>query len=391
MRSKWIICCGPDWYRPSVSSTEQLIKRFHEDGYRVLWINPIAFRSPFLTSSNKKSAWKKIRDKLRTHWRIIRRVRFAYWVWVPFYLPLFTPLFNALNKIMFNVQFVLIRAIFNIHIGESILWSAPSSTSTYLQLQKFRIVVYEAHDLMSDFRTDSDALKQKLRIIERDICLYSDIVIAPTEKIMKKLETLVPEKESLLLHHGVDFNHFSTSRVFSDGICKIIEEERPVAGYFGSLSDANDKEVFKILALNGFSVVLIGRVIGDYSDIAELPGIYIIGPIDYEELPTWAQGFDVGLLNWRMHEWIENCFPVKSLEYLALGIPIVSAPIPVLQQHYSDEILFAESPEEFLDKCRYAVANDNSNRRKRRQESVRNYGWEKKYAIIKEYIDELES
>ena len=355
----------------------------------MLWINPIAYRSPFLTSSSRKSAWKKIFDKIKTHWKIIRRVKAGYWVWVPFYLPAFNSFFSIINRILFRVQFLMIRVLLIIPTGRSLLWSAPTPTSTYLPMSKFRTVVYEAHDLMSDFRTYSESLSSKLKEIEKEICAESDLILAPTERILKKLEKIAPGSDVLLFPHGVDYNHFSDGEVLSNGIRKIREKGLPVAGYFGSLSDANDKGVFKILAENGFSVVLIGKVIGDYSDLEQLPNVHIIGPVDYSELPGWAQGFDVGLLNWRMHEWIKNCFPVKSLEYLAAGIPVVSCPIPVLQNNYSKVIRFASTPEEFLRECIEAIGSDSEQQIRLRQKAVQNETWESRYLKVKEYLNVL--
>ena len=162
------------------------------------------------------------------------------------------------------------------------------------------------------------------------VCTKADFIFAASETIQEKIQLIAPNKEIELLLHGVDFEHFSVPVPLSTEISQIRSKGLPVAGYFGSLSDANDKEVFLALANNGFSVVIIGQILGDYSELKEHPNIYFIGPVKYNLLPSWAQGFDVALLNWRMHDWIENCFPVKTLEYLACGLPIVSCKIPSL-------------------------------------------------------------
>ena len=103
-----------------------------------------------------------------------------------------------------------------------------------------------------------------------------------------------------VLHHGVDFPHFSAELEPPDIMKQIKALGRPIAGYFGSLSDANDKEVFLSLAQHGFSIVIIGKVLGDYSALQALENIHMLGPIPYSLLPRYAQAFDIGLLNWRI-------------------------------------------------------------------------------------------
>ena len=116
------------------------------------------------------------------------------------------------------------------------------------------------------------------------------------------------------------------------------------------MTDANDKEAIRFCAEKRpeWSFVLIGDVKGDYTGLNGFPNIYFLGKKQHTEIPHYGRYFDVGLLNWRPHDWIKNCFPLKSLEYLALGIPIVSTPINEIRENFSDFVIFANTPEEYL-------------------------------------------
>ena len=365
------------------------MKRFYEDGYNVLWMNPIAFRSPFSGNSPKKSAWLKIVNKISTHIRLIRRVKNGFWVWVPLYLPLFSPKFDTLNSILIRLQYSSIRSLLFIRCHSSILWCAPGTTSMNVLNFAYRLCIYEAHDLISDFRSNSQALNIALAKKEQTVCKRADIILAASETIREKLQNLVPSKDVHLLLHGVDYSHFATPVKLCREITDIRKNCLPIAGYFGSLSDANDKQVFVKLANCGFSVIIIGKVLGDFSELQKHPNIHLVGPVKYEQLPSWAQGFDVALLNWRMHNWIKNCFPVKSLEYLAAGLPVVSCRIPVLQRHYSDVISFAETSDDFLTLCRKVISEDSDSARNTRRERVQSSSWGTKYQQVKDLICEL--
>jgi len=161
----------------------------------------------------------------------------------------------------------------------------------------------------------------------------------------------------------------------------------PVAGYFGTLSDANDKDVFKILADNGFSVVIIGKVLGDYTMLEGNDNIHFIGPLAFKDLPSFAKAFDVCLLNWIMADWIKNSFPVKTLEYLAMGKPVISCRIPVVEDMFGELVYFAETPEEFLEQAQKAMNENTILLEKRRTEVAANHTWKSKYNYIREIID----
>lgn len=386
--AKWLICSGPDWYRPSVTSTKHFAEQYNNDGYRILWINPVAFKSPFLNSTSKSSAWRKIKNKLHTHLRFLRRDKPGFWVWVPLYLPAFSKIADRINTVIFKIQFHLIRLLLNINIPESTLWISGSFTAKGILTLPFAVKVYQAADLISDFRGASTELKKTLQAKERLLCQEVDIRIAASENIASSLKSLC-NLPVHFLQHGVDYRLFSSACELNSAILSIRSKGLPVAGYFGSLSDANDKDVFLKLASSGFSVVIIGKKLGDYKMLECHPDIYFIGPVSYSTLPSWANGFDVALLNWLPAEWIQNCFPIKALEYLAVGLPVVSCPIPVLKNYYSEVISFANTPGDFLDLCRQAVSENSESLRLKRRDCVKDSSWESKYQHVKELIREL--
>jgi len=284
------------------------------------------------------------------------------------------------------MQFFFIQRLLSIRIEDSIVWIAPGISFSYLPISSFAYRVYEAHDLLSDFRTTSYSLTTSLSDMETEISNKADYILAPTPRICNRLKQIAPEKTPVLLPHGVDFSHYSGNVQPNEYMARLVSEGLPIAGYFGSLSDSNDKEVFRVLAENGFAVVIIGKVIGDYSCIANLSNIHLVGPVDYSELPQWSAGFNVGLLNWVMHEWIENCFPVKALEYLASGLPVVSCHIPVLKERYPGLVRFASTPDDFLEQCKLAVAEDSDDKRRVRREAVAKDSWESRYDIVRKHI-----
>lgn len=383
--NKWIICNGPDWFRPSVTSTRQIIYQFRNNGYNVLWVNPIAFKSPAVNSDNKKSIHKKVMNKLKTHLKFFKKVEKGFYVLVPFYIPLFSKFWDRVNASFIRFQIKIVSNLLNFKMKDSILWISGSFTLSPLLKKPFLTKVYQAADLISDFRTNNQTLLKELRKKELFLSQNVDHLFASSPNIQSKLEKL-SSREVHLLTHGVDYNHFTKKQPIHPTIAGIRDKGKPIAGYFGTLSDANDKDVFKKLAQNGFSVLIIGKVLGDYSSLKNQENIYFTGPVAYNELPAYAQGFDVCLLNWIMADWIKNSFPIKTLEYLAMGKPVVSCLIPVVEQMYGELVYFAETPDEFLAQSRLALENDSPALAQMRVKMASQQTWEQKYHNISRII-----
>lgn len=380
-KMKWMICSGPDWFRPSVTSTRQIVYQFRKKGTNVLWVNPLAFKSPSVNSDNKKSKRKKIVNKLKTHLKLFRKVEKGLYVFIPLYVPFFSPGWDRFNARLMKVQMRILSYLLGIRYQDALLWISGSFTLSPLLDKPFKIKVYQAADLISDFRTSKQSLLADLRKKEIHLSNGVDYLFASSPNIQKKLENLSGRKVNLLTH-GVDFDHFTKITPLHPAMNTIRQKGKPVAGYFGTLSDANDKEVFRKLADNGFSVVIIGKVLGDYSMLETNENIFFAGPVQFKDLPSWANGFDVCLLNWVMADWIKNSFPVKTLEYLAMGKPVISCRIPVVEQMFGDLVYFADSPGEFLDKARVALAEDSDQLRKKRTEAASEHTWDEKFNYI---------
>lgn len=381
--AKWVICSGPDWFRPSVTSTRQIIFQFRKHDYNVLWVNPVAFKSPAVNSDNKKSMRKKILNKLKTHLRIFKKVENGFYVFVPVYIPAFSEKWDKVNAALMRVQIAIVAALLGIQTSKAVLWISGSFTLSSILEKKFKTKVYQAADLISDFRTNNQALLADLRRKEIHLSNNVDYLFASSPKIQEKLAEL-SGRDVNLLTHGVDYDHFTAEAELASEIKMIKAKGLPIAGYFGTLSDANDKEVFAEFAKNGFSVVIIGKVLGDYSMLEGKENIYFTGPVAFCNLPSFARGFDICLLNWIMADWIKNSFPVKTMEYLAMGKPIVSCKIPVVENMFGNLVYFAETPAEFVEMGKKAMAENSPELVAKRIEAAARHTWDSKFRNIKE-------
>lgn len=74
--------------------------------------------------------------------------------------------------------------------------------------------------------------------------------------------------------------------------------------------------------------------------------MYFLGGKQKEELPAYAQNFDVGTLCYIIDGYSKFIYPLKINEYLATGRPVVGVPIPSINM-YRDVVKIARTVEEW--------------------------------------------
>jgi glycosyltransferase involved in cell wall biosynthesis len=143
-------------------------------------------------------------------------------------------------------------------------------------------------------------------------------------------------------------------------------------------------------ALPEMSFVLIGLSTSDISDITSLPNVHYMGFRPYPEIPEFGASFDVGIMPWVQSEWIDYCNPIKLKEYLALGTPIVTTPIPQVEE-YPGLLSVAKTPQEFVEAIRASVKLNNGRSRLLRQKSVEKDSWGCKASEVLKIVRDIAS
>ena len=271
----WIICFGPDWTSASIYSTHQIMLQFIKNGIKILWINPLPARNLSVRKMGRLTVLKKIKRKFITHMRILRFPQKDIIVFSPFYIPnVENERIIKINRQLIKYQINMLKAFYK--IKDYIIWTSGESDADYIaDCSNSTILIYQAGDFLPDLRGITKILREKLLGKTANICNKSDIIFAASNRTKMKIENLLinKNKEVIYLPHGVNYQHFAIPRQINK---KILNIRKPIAGYYGSLSNENDKEVFIEIAKNGFSVVIIGKIYGDYTDCYKYKNIHII-------------------------------------------------------------------------------------------------------------------
>jgi glycosyltransferase involved in cell wall biosynthesis len=65
-------------------------------------------------------------------------------------------------------------------------------------------------------------------------------------------------------------------------------------------------------------------------------------PTPVEEIPARLEAADLGVVPTRRDDFTELLLPVKLLEYVHMGLPVVASRLPVIERYFGDDVLLAE-------------------------------------------------
>ncbi|MFZ6004376.1 MAG: glycosyltransferase [Actinomycetota bacterium] len=153
---------------------------------------------------------------------------------------------------------------------------------------------------------------------------------------------------------------------------------RPFLGYVGSLNFRLDVDLLQSATRCG-TLVVIGGGFGPkpsaaVSDLLASGKVVVTGHQPPELLPQWFQHLDVGLIPYTDSSFNRKSFPIKLLQYLAAGLPVVSTSNGATDEHGS-LVHVASNPTEFEEAIGRAVASDSPSQRENRRRAATSRTW----------------
>jgi len=154
----------------------------------------------------------------------------------------------------------------------------------------------------------------------------------------------------------------------------------PVAGFVGQLNARTDLALLEAVA-GVMSLLIVGPRAPQFEParvdrLLARPNVQWVGPQPFERLPAYLAAVDVGLVPYDHSEFNVASFPLKTLEYLAAGVPVVATDLPATRWLGTDLVVIEDAPGRFAAAARSAsrsrrdgVAVD------RRQAFARRHDW----------------
>lgn len=369
-----MLCFSHDWTGDPLSKTH-LMRLLAQDN-RILWVNSIGYRAP--TAS--KADIGRIFRKLKAATEPVREVEHNIFVLSPLAIPAWGYAgIRKLNTHLLRIQ--VRRAMRKLGFVRAINWVFNPAAGVIAGTLREEQIIYYCVDEYTAF---SGVPSLSLSAIEQRVMLKADMVIVSAERLFRSKSPFNPN--TILVRHGVDYEHF---RKAIDPATPVPEElarlPRPVIGYFGLISaDWVDLPLLKHVA-NSFpqgSLVMLGKVAMDVSELRGLPNVHLFGRKPYESLPSWCKGFDAAIIPFPVSEVTLNANPLKAREYLAAGLPVVSTAIPEVE--VLGQCMIGNTHEAFVQKLRETLTDPGV--KLSRSCSMENEGWSARLEEIRRQI-----
>jgi glycosyltransferase involved in cell wall biosynthesis len=322
----------------------------------------------------------KIRRKLKSYARWLRRVPEGLWVMTPVNLPLYgSRLGRWANRVLLVAQ--LRVAMWMLGISQPILWIAIPTAAEMVGRLGEKLLLYQVSDKY-DANEDSALSARVIRNYDRQLKEAAAVVMYSGRKLFRE----ATEPHRYFLEQAVDFEHFSAPA--ANPAPELDDIPHPVLGYFGSMDYVMDTELMAEVARlrpNWHWVML-----GIKSNLVQVtaPNIHFLGSKPYSELPRYIRQFDVCVLPWRE----SNTFTgygsaIKVREYLATGKPVVMAPL--FEYLETPGLRFYRGVQQFIVQVEAALADDTPVLATQRQAVVKDGTWDARARQLAALILEL--
>lgn len=126
--------------------------------------------------------------------------------------------------------------------------------------------------------------------------------------------------DAVVVGNGVDLAAYSEPRPAPNGL-----PDRPFAVYVGVVEERVDLDLLAAVARE-MPVVVAGPARQTYEAALRATGATWLGPVPTELVPGLLQRAAVGLVPHRASSFTASMDPMKVLEYLAAGLPVVATP-----------------------------------------------------------------
>lgn len=381
LKDRLIVCIASSWdYDPT---SKHHIAKILSKHNKIVWVNYHGSRRPVINKFDFSASV----DVLCRVAGGIRRVNESIVQVTPMVIPGAThPLMQSIHKRMLIFQ--IRRAIRKVCGQQNMpvqVWSFAPDVPYLVGEFNEECFLYYCVDEYTQFEGFDP---QYIAKAENELLKKSDIVVTTSELLHQTKSVIRPD--NILIRHGVDYDHFAAAWQTQLEVPEEIKEiPRPILGYFGLIHHWIDLSLLaKVARLRPqYSFVLLGEHKVDVTELQEIPNVYLLGRKSYETLPAYCAAFDAGLMLFSRTTMTKNVNPIKMMEYLAAGLPVVSTPLPEARR-YQGPITIAETADDFAIACDQVVHEKNPNRCQSISQLVSEETWQSKVEFLNETIME---
>lgn len=232
-------------------------------------------------------------------------------------------------------------------------------------------------------------IKQEQLLADERACLEAaDVVFAVSPPLLERWRGM--GADARLLPNGVRTESYA--KTDETEAAADVRLPAPVAGVMGHLSARIDISLLEATLEQGCSLLMVGPVDANWeaerlTRLRQHPRVRWVGFRPYEQLPGYLRHIDVGLTPYVESDFNRASFPLKTLEYLAAGRPVVSTDLPAVRWLNTDLIRIASGTAEFAKAVREVGENPRPELAAARREFAERHSWHARAAQLAEALD----
>lgn len=377
-----IIFSSDDWNCGLKTSKYHIAIRLSRKN-RVLFVNSIGLRNPTLKSNDMFRIFNKVFEWFRGP----KKESPNLFVYSPIVLPFHSlKVAQIVNRFILRFSLNLVRIKLNMQ-KPLILIFTPNFYDVLGYLNESAIIYYCIDELAGTKDIDVSLLISK----EKALLRKADCVIV-CSKVLESIKSLLHPRV-YYVPHGVNWELFRKGLEDNLHVPSDIKDiKSPIIGFYGFITHWVDLDLIKFVALSHpeWSIVLIGPSLLDIKSLLKTKNIHYLGPKAFESLPYYTSKFDVATIPFKINEITLNSNPLKALEYLASGRPVVSTKIPELK-NFGNMVYIADTYKEFVECIERSLLENSSEKIYERSEAVKNESWDSRIELISRIIQNVTS
>lgn len=379
-----IVVFGDDWGR-HVSTMQHLFRHVALQ-FPVVWVNSIGHRVPRLNLGDLGRAVEKGKAVLRRSAKsaapspVFQSGGTPRRIVHPRVLP-----WHHIGPVHAANNWSLLRAVratlseMGGHPAPLLVTGTPPSASIVGQLGEIASIYL----CMDDFLHLPNVSPEMLGPLEQRLLERVDATVATAKALV---ESKRPRSgRSYYLPQGVNYEHFASPQPSPADLAGL---PRPLIGFAGGITTPVDFPLMRRIAKEfpKASIVMVGPVLVDRSEL-EAPNIHLLGARPYAQLPAYVQAFDVGIIPYVLNDHTIAVDPLKLLEYLAAGIPVVTLDLPEVRK-YAHAVAIATGHDAFISAVREAVDAPSGTTASRRS-VAQSHDWSQRAAELVRIMHEV--
>jgi glycosyltransferase involved in cell wall biosynthesis len=286
-------------------------------------------------------------------------------------------------------QGLLARFFAERDIEQSIIWFyTPMAMDLLPSDVQSAMVVYDCMDELSGFLGAPTDLSQ----YEQRLLKAAHLVFTGGVSLFEAKRKLHPQVHAF--PSGVDVEHFLRARRDIEEPADQMDLGRPRLGFAGVIDERMDLNLMRGIAERrpDWQIVMLGPVVKiDPNSLPRNPNIHWLGMKEYQELPRYFKGWDVGMIPFALNDATRFISPTKTPEYLAAGLPVVSTPIKDVVRPYGELGLahIARDAEGFVTEAEHAMTYGMSLKwRERADQFLKSLSWDATWSSMNRLIEE---